>query len=110
MDKVNHYVYLQLYILLPVVVLSWLFIYIIGFVSLPLALVTMLIVVADIIVDFRVNKVIGKGWLEEDLLASRTTLLKMKQTRSKQMLYSIPLLIVWWGFVCFDFYLHMKDS
>ena len=107
---IHRYSYLQLFVFLPLVLVSWLFLYAINFISLPLTIFTIVMAAADIFVDFRINKVMGKDWLEENLLASRSTLLKMKQLRTKRFLYSIPILLVWLGFLSYDFYLHLPTA
>lgn len=48
--------------------------------------------------------------MEEDLLASRTTRLKMKQLRTKRLSYDIYALIVWFGFFCYDLYIHVPTA
>ena len=110
MKGIQKYVYLELLVCLPIVLWGFLYFYSKNYISLPLVIITIVIGMADLLCDFRINKVTGKDWLEEDLLASRTTLLKMKQLRTKRLSYDIYALIVWFGFLCYDLYNHVPTA
>ena len=110
MKGTKQFAYVQLLVLFPMLLCAFLYLYFKNFISLPLTIFTIVIGVADILVYFRVNKVIGKGCFEEDLLASRTTLLKMKQLRTKQLLYGIAAIIVWFGLFSYDLYIHLPTA
>ena len=107
---IKKYVYVELLVCLPIVLWGFLYFYSKNYISLPLVIITLVIGMVSLLCDFRINKVMGKNWLEEDLLASRTTLLKMKQLRTKRLSYDIYALIVWFGFFCYDLYLHVPPA
>ncbi|MGJ0550904.1 hypothetical protein [Phocaeicola vulgatus] len=108
MKGIHQVIYLELLILLPILGLSILYLYNSGMISMPLALISVLYGVMGVIFDFRINKVKGGRWLEGNLLDSRTILLKMKQLRSKQMLYSCVALVFIFIFYAYDLYTHLQ--
>ena len=110
MKDIHRYSYLQLLVVLPIVLYLYLNLYFNNYISLPLVLVAFVFCVADIIVDFRINKVMEKDWLKEDFLASRLMLLKMKQLRTKHILYVIPTLLVYLLFFSYDLYIHQPPE
>lgn len=109
MKDVHHYLYLQLLVLLPFVVIGFGMMYSKEMLSGYMFLLTILFSLVSVIINFRINKVIGTNWLHEDLLASRMTLLRMKQMRSKELFYSSWVSLIWFGFLAYDFYIHLHD-
>lgn len=95
MSWINRYIYAEAYLAIPLVAILFLTGYAFGYVSLAFAIITIVFCMADVYADFKINKVIGKGWIEKDLLESRLTLVKMKKARATQMLISVPALLVW---------------
>ena len=110
MKGIKKYVYLELLVCLPIALCGFLYFYSKNYISLPLVIITLVIGMASLLCDFRINKVMVKDCLEEDLLASRSTLLKMKQMRTKYLLYDIFALIVWFGFLSYDLYIHVPTA
>lgn len=106
MKWIDKYLYGQLFLLVPLGALVWLAIFRMGLVSLAFAVVSILIITASSLINIRINKVKGKGWQKEDLLSSRKILLRMKQARSKEILYSIPVSCLWLSWMGYEIYLH----
>lgn len=110
MKWINQDAYFQWFLLVPFISLCCFFLYRAGIVSLPLSLITVFLMLGFSSVDIYINKVMGKEWMEEDLLTSRATLLKMRQTRYKVELVFIPVSIVWIAAIYFDFYFYLQDQ
>ena len=100
MGRIKRYIYVDVIFGLPIGILCWGFIYFQGFVSLPMTIFTLVMMVAGGIATCWINKALSRtDWLEGDLLVARSTLLKMKKARTKQLLIEIPVLVVWG--ICF---------
>lgn len=109
MKDVHDYLYFQLFVCEPFIVIGFGMMYCKDMLSVYMFLLTILFTLVSVTVDFRINKVIGTNWLQEDLLASRMTLLRMKQMRSKSLFYSSWASLIWFGFLAYDFYIHLHD-
>ena len=108
MKGIKQVAYFELLFLVPVLGLSVLYLYSSGMISMPLALISFLLAMIGVIFDFRINRVEEDNWLEGNLLDSRTILLKMKQLRSRQMLYSCVALLFIFIFYAYDLYSHLQ--
>lgn len=100
MSWINKYIYAEAYLAIPLIAILFIAGYAFGYVSLAFAIFTIVFCMADVYADFKINKVIGKDWIEKDLLESRLTLVKMKKARAIQMFISVPAMLVW-GSVAF---------
>lgn len=100
MSWINKYIYAEAYLAIPLIAILFIAGYALGYVSLAFAIFTIVFCMADVYADFKINKVIGKDWIEKDLLESRLTLVKMKKARAIQMFISVPAMLVW-GSVAF---------
>lgn len=103
MKWIDKYIYIKLFLLMPLLALMFLYFYQTGKVSLYFYITTMLLVAVEIGFDFFINKVLGKGWLKHDLLTSRQIFVKMKKNRINQMVVGIPICIVWASIFLFEF-------
>lgn len=110
MKWLERYAYFQIFMAVPVSALCWLFVSWMEMISLPMALAAIILIIASSYLEIRINKVMTKGWLEKDLLSSRITLLNMKKARAKQMFYSIPVQIIFFGALIYDFYVHLLND
>lgn len=110
MRWIDRYLYAQVFLLIPFAGLLWWELHRMGLVSISMAVVSVLLVAVSSVVDIRINKVIGKDWLKEDLLASRMTLLKMKKARARWMFCGTLLVVVWFMMLIADFYLHTQTE
>lgn len=95
MKWIDKYIYIKLFLLMPLLAIIFLYYYQTGKVSLSFYIITMLLVATELCFDFFINKVLGKGWLKQDLLTSRQIFVKMKKNRLNQLLVEIPICIVW---------------
>lgn len=86
-DKV---VYMEIVMLIPSI-LGFSYFYFADFVSLPMYICIIIFVMADVILDYKVNRVKGNDWMNEDLLSTRQRLIKMNSVRRKKFLVEVPL-------------------
>ncbi|MGN0227590.1 MAG: hypothetical protein ACI4AI_05985 [Paludibacteraceae bacterium] len=96
MKWIKKFVVIQAY-MLPLIALLWLGIkYTLGLSWWNYAFVTVMCCV-DVYVDYRINlrAITDDDYMKGNLITTIKKLIKMKSDRTKQMLFAIPLIIVW---------------
>lgn len=101
MDWIKKYIIAE-FVLLPFVTYAfWFTLRAYGISGSGLALF-MLIIIVDVILDYKVNKIKPGDWAELELIDIARRLTRMKRIRNMQFMISVPLLILLFVWMYFD--------
>lgn len=102
MSWVKKYVWFQMFVLFPFIILSWLGIKLLFGFSWWLYAYVIVMTGTSVVVDLLINSTKDSDWGNENLVDTCKKLLKMKKRRVIQEIVAIPLIAIMMVWMCFE--------
>lgn len=102
MGWIGRYVRVEEYLFLPVVAVVFLGVKVVFGVSWWFFAFTMVMCVADIVAEHKVNILAGSLWKNGSMVEVRRRLVRMKELRRRQLMISFPVVAVWLVVLVFE--------
>lgn len=102
MSWIGNYANIQAFVLYPIIIIIFLVLKIETGISWGPIIFVYILTGIDILLDIKINKMQESDWESSNLIATKLKLMKMKKYRMRQVITSIPFLLVWVVWISFE--------
>lgn len=103
-SSINRYLSVEATILMPIIIIAFPALAIIFHLSWGPVIAVILLCLADVIFDYKVNHIKDEAFMGDNLIPTALRLQRAKRLTVLQMMVSLPLMILWFAWFIIDFF------
>lgn len=103
-SSINRYLSVEATILMPIIIIAFPALALIFHLSWGPVIAVILLCLADVIFDYKVNHIKDKAFMGDNLIPTALRLQRAKRLTVLQMMVSLPLMILWFAWFIIDFF------